>query len=79
MCTASPAASRPRAATDLVRFCLPAPSEDPDRARFAVPGRKDKDWTILDSTLEDGQLCAETAWVSRFVIVLEPESEEAAA
>lgn len=64
-----------------VEICLPAPSEDAERARVAVRGRTDQDWTILNTTLEDGQLCAETVRVSWFVIVLEaePESEEAAA
>ncbi|MDE2747133.1 MAG: hypothetical protein OXI41_14340 [Chloroflexota bacterium] len=63
-----------------VEICLPAPAEDAERARIAVRGRSDSDWTILDTTLtEDGQLCAETVRVSWFVIVLEPEAEEAAA
>lgn len=60
-----------------VRICLPAPSRDADQARIAVRGRADQDWTILETTLKDGQLCAETTRVSWFVIVLAPE--EAAA
>ncbi len=60
-----------------VKICLPAPSADADRARIAVRGRTDSEWTILETTLEDGKLCAETVRVSWFVIVLEPEPEDA--
>lgn len=60
--------------------CLPAPASDLERAQIAVRGRLDRHWTILDSYLTfDGRICAETVRVSWFTIVLEPESEEAAA
>ena len=63
-----------------VEICLPAPAEDAERARIAVRGRLDRDWTILETRLtDDGQLCAETTRVAWFTIVLEPEPEPAAA
>lgn len=62
---------------ESVKICLPAPPADADRARIAVRGSTDQEWTILETTLEDGQLCAETVRVSWFVIVLKPEPEDA--
>lgn len=60
------------------RICLPAPTQEAERARIAVRGRLDRHWTILDSDLtSDGRLCADTTRVAWFTIVLEPESEEA--
>ncbi|MDE2745759.1 MAG: hypothetical protein OXI41_07200 [Chloroflexota bacterium] len=59
--------------TEPVEICLPAPAQDAERARLAVKGRLDPSWTILDTTVEDGQICAQTTRVAWFTIVLEPE------
>ena len=58
-----------------VEVCLPAPAQDAERARLGVKGRLDRAWTILETTWQDGQLCAETTRVAWFTIVLEPEPQ----
>ena len=63
--------------TEAVEVCLPAPSLDPERVRIAVKGRLDPGWTVLDTTVKDGQVCAETVRVAWLVLVLAPEDEAA--
>lgn len=60
-----------------VQICLPAPGQDAERARIAVRGRLDPGWEILETTLQDGQLCAETTRIAWFIIVQTREDETA--
>ncbi len=63
--------------TEPVEVCLPAPARDTERVRIAVQGRLDSGWTVLATTLKDGQVCAETVRVGWLVLVLAPESKAA--
>ncbi len=61
--------------TEPVEICLPAPSREAERVRLAVKGRLDPDWTVLETTVEDGMVCADTVQVAWLALVLAPEDE----
>lgn len=63
--------------TEPVEICLPAPAMHAERVRIAVRGRLDPHWTILDTAVEDGQVCTETVRVAWVVLVYAPEPEAA--
>ncbi|MCY3922514.1 MAG: hypothetical protein OXG27_08970 [Chloroflexi bacterium] len=64
--------------TAPVEVCLPVPrSADPERLGLAVKGRLDPAWTILATTLKDGQVCAETTRVAWLTLVEAPKDEAA--
>jgi len=56
-----------------VEVCLPVPrGSDPERLGLAVKGRLDPHWTILATTLKDGQVCAFATRVAWLTLVLSP-------
>lgn len=57
--------------TEPVEVCLPV------RSRNAGPIHLDPAWTILDTTVKDGQVCAETVRVAWLTLVLTHEDEAA--
>ncbi len=61
--------------TEAVEICLPAPSRNADRVRLAVKGRLDPHWTVLETTVEDGMVCADTVRVAWLAMALAPEDE----
>ena len=63
--------------TEPVEICLPAPAQDTERVRIAVKGRLDPAWTILETTVEESQVCAETVRVAWLALVLAPDEEAA--
>ena len=60
--------------TEPVEVCLPAPAGDAERVRIAVKGRLDPHWMILETTVKDGQVCAETVRVAWLTLVYAPEA-----
>ncbi|MYB21691.1 MAG: hypothetical protein F4Y29_04065 [Chloroflexi bacterium] len=63
----------PHTLAEAIEVCIPAPSRDADQTRIAVRGRLDQHWQVLDTTLEDGRLCAETTRGAWLTIVEAPE------
>lgn len=61
--------------TEPVKVCLPAPASDTERVRFAVKGRLDPHWTVLETRVEDGMVCADTVRVAWLALVLAPDEE----